>query len=87
MTQTVLIVSLELRSGLGLEAEDSLFESNKTTPTSFCGGPVTEAGGQKALKPSIFVLSAIEYEVSVSERTATDMECFSRRIRICSNLP
>ena len=45
---TILPLS-KMWGGLGLELEDRLLETKRMTPTSFLGGPVTEAGGQKAL--------------------------------------
>ena len=85
--QIVWTVSSPLISGLGLAEAASLFDIMRMTPTSLPGGPVTEFGGQKALKPSMFVVSAMEWEVSVSLSTATDARCLVRRILICSNLP
>ena len=80
--QTVWTVLSPLRSGQGFEAESSLFEIINMTPTSLPLGPVTVAGGQNDLKPSICVVSAIEWLVSVSVRTATDTICLTNKIRI-----
>ena len=52
-------------SVLGLEDEESSSEIIKVTPTSLPCGPVTQLGGQKDLKPSMFVVSAISCVVSV----------------------
>lgn len=85
--QTVWTVPPSLRSGLGLQAEDSSFDTIRITPTSLPQGPVTQGGGQKALKPSILVVSAKEWVVSVSVSTATEARCLDKSIRIWSNLP
>ena len=77
-------MSFPLISGLGLLAKDKSFEINIITPASLPEGPVTEDGGQKALKPSILVVSAIECEVSVSVIAATDTNSFSKSILIWS---
>ena len=57
------------------------------TPTSLPGGPVTVLGGQRALKPSIWVVAEYEWVVSVSERMATEALCLIMRRRACSDLP
>ena len=56
-------------SGLGLTSDAKLFETKIMTPASFPDGPVTDVGGQKALKPSILVVAAMECVVSVSDRS------------------
>ena len=38
---------------LGMTDEAILFDTRISTPASFPDGPVTDVGGQKALKPSI----------------------------------
>ena len=69
-------------SVLGLEDEESSSEIIKVTPTSLPCGPVTQLGGQKDLKPSMFVVSAISCVVSVSVSTAPDTECLTSRCLI-----
>ena len=72
--------SLDITSGV------KLLETRIYTPTSLPHGPVTDDGGQKALKPSILVVSAIECVVSVSDRIATETLCLIKRFLIFFNL-
>ena len=74
-------------SGLSFADDASASEIRIMTPTSFPGGPVTQEGGTKALKPSIFVVAAKECVVSVSERIAMETSYFTRSKRICLILP
>ena len=58
--QTLCTVSLPFMSGLGRIDEDKLLATRIMTPVSFPQGPITDLGGQKALKSSMLVVAAME---------------------------